>query len=333
MRQKRFAGRVGLFVVMAVVVGAVLLFMFSKTGGPFNPTYELRLKAETVGGLQRGAVVLLSGVVIGRVEDADVAPGGRGVHIRVRIKEKYRIHSDARFVIEQIGFLGDQYVAIYPQENQGEILEPGAVVENVNEPFNFQEIGRSASDLMDQFSETAKILKESMERASKTVFSEQSLTNTSASLANFRVVSEKAIVAIDAINGIVQSNAAPVGVALTNLVKFSDEMDKLAMSLREMVATNRHELSLAVKNLHDASAVIEGLARDIEAGKGLAGTLVKDRPFQQNVTNLVATLSSLSSNLNEYGLFYNTWLGRKSRKPKPAEESPRVYPGRNPVTP
>ena len=103
MRQKRFAGRVGLFVVMAVVVGAVLLFMFSKTGGPFNPTYELRLKAETVGGLQRGAVVLLSGVVIGRVEDADVAPGGRGVHIRVRIKEKYRIHSDARFVVQTIG--------------------------------------------------------------------------------------------------------------------------------------------------------------------------------------------------------------------------------------
>ena len=172
-----------------------------------------------------------------------------------------------------------------------------------------------------------------MERASKTVFSEQSLTNTSTSLANFRVVSEKAIVAIDALNGIVQSNAAPVGVALTNLVKFSDEMDKLAVSLREMVATNRHELSSAVKSLHNASAVFEGLARDIEGGKGLAGTLVKDRPFQQNVTNLVATLSSLSSNLNENGLFYNTWLGRKSRKPKPAEQSPRVYPGRNPVTP
>lgn len=333
MREKRFAGRVGLFVVVAVVVGAVLLFMFSKTGGPFSPTYELRLKAETVGGLQRGATVLLSGVVIGRVVDADVAPGGRGVHIRVRIKERYRIHSDAHFVIEQIGFLGDQYVAIYPQENQGEILEPGSVVENVNEPFNFQEIGRSASDLIDQFSKTATIFNEAIGRANTIVFSEETLTNASATLANFRAVSEKAIVAIDALNAIVQSNAAPVGLAITNFGLALTNFLQMSDELREMVATNRHELSLAVKNLHNASAAFERLALDIEAGKGLAGTLVKDGPFQQNVTNLAATLSSLSSNLNEYGLFYNTWLGRKPRKPKPAEEPPRLYPGRNPVTP
>ena len=333
MRQKRFAGRVGLFVVMAVVVGAVLLFMFSKTGGPFNPTYELRLKADTVAGLQRGAVVLLSGVVIGNVEDADVAPGGRGVHIRVRIKEKYRIHSDARFVIEQIGFLGDQYVAIYPQENQGEILEPGTVVENVKEPFNFQAIGQSASDLIDQFSQTAKILNEAIGRANKTVFSEETLTNASATLANFRVVSEKAVATVDSLNALVQSNATPVGLAITNFSLALTNFLHLSDDLREMVATNRHDLSLAVKNLEKTTKIFEGIAQDVADGKGLAGTLVKDRPFQQSVTNLVATLSSLSSNLNEYGLFYNTWLGRKPKKPKPATEPPRVYPGRNPVTP
>lgn len=332
MREKRFAGRVGLFVVMAVVVGTLLLFMFSKTGGPFNPTYELRLKAQTVGGLQRGAAVLLSGVVIGHVVDADVAPGGRGVHIRIRIKEKYQIHSDARFVIEQIGFLGDQYVAIYPQENQGEIFQPGAIVENVKEPFNFQEIGRSAADLIEQFGQTAKIFNESMERASKTVFSEQTLTNTSAGLANFRVISEKAIATIDSLNAIIHSNAAPVGVALTNLVQFSAEMDKLAISLQEIVATNRQELSSALKSLNTATAMFEGLARDIDAGKGLAGALVRDNGLQRNVTNLVLTLGSLSSNLNEYGLFYNTWLGRRARKPRP-EEPRSLYPGRNPVTP
>jgi phospholipid/cholesterol/gamma-HCH transport system substrate-binding protein len=326
MSEKRLAWKVGLFAVMAVVVGGVLLYIFSKTGGPFKPTYDLRLKADTVGGLREGATVLLSGIVVGHVVDADVAPGGRGVHIRIRIHERYTIHSDARFVIEQIGFLGDQYVAIYPQENQGEILAPNAIVA-VEEPFNFQEIGRSARDLIDQFNETAKILNESMGRAGKTVFSEQSLTNASATLANFRLASEKALAAIDGINGVVASNAAPVGAAMTNLVRFSEDLDKLALDLREVVATNRQELASVMKNLNAASGALGGLAKDIEAGKGLAGTLLKDTGLQHNVTNLVATLGSLSSNLNKYGLLY------KPKKPKPEEDEPKVYPGRNPVIP
>lgn len=104
MSEKRLAWRVGLFAAVAVAVGAALLFTFSKGATLFTPTYELRLKARTVAGLRQGATVLLSGIVIGNVLDADVGPEGRGVLIRVRIKERYRIHSDARFVIEQIGF-------------------------------------------------------------------------------------------------------------------------------------------------------------------------------------------------------------------------------------
>src|SRR5688572_6515903 len=213
MREKRYAGRVGLFVALALAVGVGLLLMFSKGSSLFTPTYDLQLKAKTVAGLRSGAAVLLSGIVIGSVIDADVAPGGRGVHIRVRINDRYKIHSDAVFVIEQIGFLGDQYVAIYPQENKGEILAPGSIVP-LEEPLNFQEIGRGARDLIAQFNETAKILNESMERVSKTLLSEQTLTNASGALANFRIVSEKAIVTMDTINGIVLSNSAPIGVAV-----------------------------------------------------------------------------------------------------------------------
>jgi phospholipid/cholesterol/gamma-HCH transport system substrate-binding protein len=324
MREKRYAGRVGLFVALALAVGVVLLLMFSKGSSLFTPTYDLQLKARTVAGLRKGATVLLSGIVIGSVMDADVAPGGRGVHIRIRVNDKYKIHSDALFVIEQIGFLGDQYVAIYPQENKGEILAPGSVVP-VEEPLNFQEVGRSARDLIAQFNETAKILNASMERVSRTLLSEQTLTNATATLANFRTVSEKAVITMDTINAVVASNTAPVGVAVSNLVEFSQDLDRLSTELSEMIVTNRHELTLAVKNLQTASKVVEGLARNIEAGKGLAGTLLKDSGLQGNLTNMVANLATLSSNLNKYGLLY------KPRRPKPPAPDEKVYPGRNPI--
>jgi phospholipid/cholesterol/gamma-HCH transport system substrate-binding protein len=326
MSEKRYAGKVGLFVAMALVVAVVLLLMFSKGSTVFTPTYELQLKAQTVAGLRKGAAVLLSGIVIGSVVDADVAPEGRGVHIRVRINDKYKIHSDAQFVIEQIGFLGDQYVAIYPQENKGDILAPGTVVP-LEEPLNFQEIGRSARDLIAQFNETAKILNTSMERVGRTLLSEHTLTNASATLLNFRTVSEKAIVTMDTINSLVVSNSAPIGIAVSNLVQFSRELDKVGSDLGEIIATNRQELTLVIKNLQTTSKVLEGLARDVEAGKGLAGTLVKDAGLQSNLTNMVGNLATLSSNLNRYGLLY------KPKKPKPPEDTPKVYPGRNPIAP
>jgi len=323
MSEKRVASKVGFFVALTVLASLGLLLIFLK-GYLFTPTYELRLKADSVGGLRKGAAVLLSGVVIGTVIDADVAPDGHGVLIRLKIKDKYRIHADARFMIQQIGFLGDQYVEIHPEENKGPLLAPGSIVP-VETPFDFQQLGRNAAELIADFSKSAKLMNESLERISRTLLDDQTLTNVDATLANFGLVSQKAIVAMDNINALVESNTVPVSIAVSNLAVFSVDLEKLASEMRETVATNRYELTVAVKNLQTTAKVLEGIGRDIEAGKGLAGALVRDVGLQANVTNLVANLTTLSSNLTKYGILY------KPKKPKPSEEAPKAYRGRNPV--
>src|SRR5437016_4726562 len=125
MNETRFARKVGLFVALSVMLIAALLLIFSKGLNLFTPTYDLRLRSGTVGGLKNRATVLLNGVAIGNVVGTEVAADGRGVIILTRINSKYAIHADARFAIEQIGFLGDQYVAIYSQENKGPVLKAG----------------------------------------------------------------------------------------------------------------------------------------------------------------------------------------------------------------
>src|SRR6185503_17185522 len=125
MKKSRFAGRVGLFVVLALIVFAGLVYVFMKGGG-FTPTYELRLRAETVSNLKRGSLALMAGVPIGKVSDIDLESGGKGVVIHVHIERRYKIHGDAEFQIQQLGFLGDQYIAVRPQANAAAILSPGA---------------------------------------------------------------------------------------------------------------------------------------------------------------------------------------------------------------
>ena len=100
-----------------------------------------------MGGLKPRAQVLMSGVQVGTVSDIQLAPDGKNVTITLRIYQQYQIHKDARFVIEQSGFLGDQYVAILPTENEGPIFGPRRARPRREAPFNLQEVARSAARL------------------------------------------------------------------------------------------------------------------------------------------------------------------------------------------
>ena len=58
-------------------------------------------------------------------------------------------------------------------------------------------------------------------------------------------------------------------------------------------------------------------------GQGLAGSLLKSEPLDAEFKQLVEQLTTLSSNLNKFGLFY---------KPKPVKPNATVfpYPGKDP---
>ena len=117
MDSKRLETKVGLFVVLGLALLATLLILFSKSISPFSRTYELRLHASNVGGLKERAGVLLAGVQVGSVSSIQLAGDGKSVTILLNIYQGCKIYRDARFIIEQSGFLGDQYVSIIPTEN------------------------------------------------------------------------------------------------------------------------------------------------------------------------------------------------------------------------
>ena len=323
MNESRLAGKVGLFVAIGLLLVALLLLSFSKGFSLFAPTYELRLKASTVGGLRDRSAVLMSGVRVGDVVASDVAPDGQGVIIRLKIHRRYSIRDDARFVIDQIGFLGDQYVAIHPQKNAGKPLPPGAEVV-CEEPFNLQEVVRSTSGLIQRVDQTVQVLNDAIQRLDRTVFHEQTLTNLTVTLSNFRLVSERAVTMVDGVNRLVQTNSPPISISVSNLVRFSEDLDKLASELQLTFSTNRADLTAAIRNMESTTRVLDGLVKDIEAGKGLAGSLVKDEQLKTNLFDMVENLAVLSSNLNKYGLLY------KPKQPKKEPVSKPKYPGRSP---
>jgi phospholipid/cholesterol/gamma-HCH transport system substrate-binding protein len=314
MDSKRLELKVGLFVFIGLALLAVAVIQFSKGASLFRGTYTLRLHAVNVGGLKERAGVLLAGVQVGSVSTINLSDDGKSVIIVLSIYKdfKNRIFHDARFVIEQSGFLGDQYVSIIPTTNTLPLLEDGADVD-CQEPFNLQEVARSASGFIQRIDETAKKLDASVSDLQRVVLNEQTLTNFSVSVSNLRTFTEQAMGTIGDINALIATNGSQVSIAVSNAVLFSQGLNHLAGSADVLLATNGAEFSAAVKNIESSTEVLTNLMADLQSGKGLAGTILQNQELSTNVQVIASNLSITTSNLNRLGLWGILW----SHKPAP----------------
>jgi phospholipid/cholesterol/gamma-HCH transport system substrate-binding protein len=318
MDKSRLQIKVGLFVFIGLVLLAVVLIQFSKSTSLFRGTYELRLHAVNVGGLKERAGVLLAGVQVGSVSTIKLADDGKSVTILLSVYKEFKIYHDARFVIEQSGFLGDQFVSVIPTANNERLLVNGDEVD-CQEPFNLQEVARSAAGFVQRIDETAKKLDDSVSDLRRVVLNEQTLTNFAIAIANVRTFSEQALSTVSDINTIINTNAAQVNVAVSNAVFFSQQLTHLADAANGLLVTNGTEISLAVNNIKFSTDTLKKLTDDLQSGRGLAGTILQNEQLATNVQMIAANLSITTSNLNRAGLWGILW----AHKPPAANAHPR----------
>ena len=320
MSEKSHAGTVGVFVFIGLALIGALMLTFSRGIGLLKPKYEIVMRTRSVAGLKTGADVFLSGVNIGKVKSIKLDQKDKGVLVRLTILEEFSLHNDSRFVIEQQGVLGDQFVNISPGSPGAPLLKDGDQVEG-NDPFNLQEVAQSANMLLKRFDELGATVSAAIRRVNDQVLDAQSLSNFSRTMANFEKVSERTLGLIDNASLIVTNNAPVFGMSMSNVLAFSRKLEEVAMKVDEAIVTNRVELNESMKNLRDATASVKHMTAEMESGKGIVGGLLKDEQLRAQLSLTMSNLSVLSSNLNRYGLLY---------KPKlPKNEARPVYPGKS----
>jgi phospholipid/cholesterol/gamma-HCH transport system substrate-binding protein len=289
MSQNRQELKVGLFVFIGLALIVFLLILFSK-GLSFAPTVTLRLHAQSAGILKSRTFVQMSGVPVGSISKIELAPDGKSVTIFLKIEKKYEVHRDARFVIEQSGFLGDQYVSIIPNGNTGPLLVDGDEV-SAEPPFDLQEVARAAQGFIKRIDETAQRLNETIADVRREVLNDTTLSNLAVSVTTLRQFSEQALVAADNVNALVSTNAAPI--------------------------------TTAVANINSATASLTNLLNDIQSGKGLAGRVIEDPQLADSLSQMTANLSATSSNLNRFGLWHVLWKKHPPLTNSPALSTPK----------
>jgi phospholipid/cholesterol/gamma-HCH transport system substrate-binding protein len=311
-KSSRLEIKVGLFVLVGLVLLAVLLLQFSKGTSAFRGTYILKLDAVNVGGLKPRASVLLAGVQVGVVQDIQLAPDDKSVVILLQIYKDYPIYSDARFVIEQAGFLGDQFVAVMPTDNKPPLLTNNAEV-FCQEPFDLQEVARGAAGFIKRMDETATNLQASVSDLRQQVLNAQTLSSFGVALTNMKAFTEQALDAVHDIKTLVATNGEQAGVAVSNLVYFSQQLTQLGAQAQALLAANGTNIQVATSNIDDITVSLKQVAADLQAGKGLAGAVLQNQELATNIMDIAANLSITSSNLNRHGLWGIMW----SHKPPP----------------
>jgi phospholipid/cholesterol/gamma-HCH transport system substrate-binding protein len=263
----------------------------------------------------------MSGVQVGTVYELRLAPDGKSVSITLRIYRQYQVHKDARFVIEQSGFLGDQYVAILPTRNEGAVFGPGDEA-NAEAPLDLQEVARSAAGLLTHIDSAATNIDTALTEARATIFSMRALTNLASTFDNFHRVSERSLSIVDNVDALVESNRPSINVSVSNLLFFSEQINHSASAVQGLLATNSPEIDAAIKNVESSAATLKRLLDGVQEGKGLAGKLLENEQFAANVSQTVSNLSITTSNLNRLGLWGVLWQHKDSRTNAP-EPTPR----------
>jgi phospholipid/cholesterol/gamma-HCH transport system substrate-binding protein len=317
MNKSRLEIKVGLFVFVCLALLAAMMVQFNKGGSLLNDSYTLKLHAVNVGGLKHEAQVLLAGYQVGNVRDIQLADDGKSVTIYLKINKKYQIYHDARFVIEQAGFLGDEYISVIPTENQDPKFADGADVP-CQEPFDLQEVARGAAGFIKRMDETAKKLDDSVSDLRAQVLNAQTLSTFGVALTNMQKFTQQALGTIDGINAIVATNGSQISAAVSNFVYFSGEASQLGASAQGILATNSMRLNDAMQNLDDASTSLKQIAADVQAGHGLAGTVLQNQELATNVQLIAANLAVTTSNLNRTGLWGILWSHKTPATNQPA---------------
>ncbi|MEN9677278.1 MAG: hypothetical protein RIS76_3174 [Verrucomicrobiota bacterium] len=303
------ARKVGLFVFVTLALIAAMILNFSKGRGLFASTYSFRIVSTEISGLKVGAPVAMSGVPVGNVSGFELTADRKAVEISVRLLSRYPVRRDARFVIQQSGFLGDQYVAIAPQGDTAPFLAENEAVQ-AEKPFDLQETARSATLLMSKLDVALDRINGAVKRVDEQLITTETLTNLTASAAHLRQASENAALAMADARRLIQTNSPTVAGALSNLNSLTFTLKGTATQLDALVTEQRPVLREAVANAGAATADLKVITSDLRQGRGVAGALLNDEALRLQMGSAFTNLATVSSNLARFGILYKPKAAR-----------------------
>jgi phospholipid/cholesterol/gamma-HCH transport system substrate-binding protein len=285
--RRRLSLVVGLFLLVALAVGAYALLSLGSSAGLLEPRYRLVTYFEDVQGLVGGAPVRLAGKDVGQVELVsfgtldDERPPVRVV-LQVERDVQDRVRSDSVASIGTIGLLGDKYVAISMGSSAGRVLEDEQEIASVS-PIDLSMAvvrGTEAIDNVATLAEKLNLVVGSFHEA----MGGQRLADATAAAATAAEDLGGVVRQVREGKGLLHSliyddyaggEVASLSRSFARLEKILAEISEGDGLLHELVYTPADELEL-IREAERASARLASALTKVDEGEGTLGLLVND---------------------------------------------------------
>ncbi|MGA7169456.1 MAG: MlaD family protein [Candidatus Sulfotelmatobacter sp.] len=298
--------RVGLTVIFASAILAVLLFLMSGTGGLFSHRITLVSFFDNASGLRVGAPVRLNGVDIGNVAAIRVVPDKdkqlTPVEVIMRVSTKYgfNLRRDSMTSLDTAGVLGETYLDIDSAQAVGPPAKNGDTLPTQVHP-DFNEVVRSSQSTLQNMDALLK-------RADRILAFAESGKGSLGKLIYDPTLYNRFSETVADFQGIVNEIAKGQG-SLGALINRNDAYDKFLATLDKInvvvddLQAGKGTAGKFLKdpslynNANDTIANLKQVTGDINAGKGTLGKLTKDEQLANKIDTTMTKLEDLTSDL------------------------------------
>lgn len=290
--------KVGIFVAVLIALIGVSVYVLGGSSALLEARYTLNGSWADVGGLKPGALVRLAGFDVGEVTNVQVSDdlGVKKIFVSMSIMRKYqpRIRKDSEARIDNVGLVGDKYVAISMGDPSQPMLKDGDWIQT-EESADVVEYTRKVRDILNSTASIGHKL-DLMLGGDE----EQTKASISQSAAHIEAILNEAQHGQGLVHALVYDKK------LTKRVEHTlDNLDAASADLRAVAAEIRsgrglaHEViygkdgaALASQLGHLAGALAE-LTHELKTNDSLLHAVIYDPQKTKLLDDLVATADSL----------------------------------------
>jgi phospholipid/cholesterol/gamma-HCH transport system substrate-binding protein len=269
--------KLGAFVLGGLLFLVFLLFMIGKKQDLFGNTYVLKARFENIQGLVSGNNVRFSGIHAGTVKRVKIL-SDTVIEVTMLIEKKMKsiLRKNAVVSIGTDGLVGNKVVNIAPSKLPALLAEEGDYLiskKAVDTEDMLQTLYKTNNDV----AVIATELKSTIRRLNNSsalweILNDKSIPNDlRMAVANLRTATGKAGNMVDNFNSIVtdvKNGKGSVGALLTD-TSFSENLNEAVLKIKT-VGDEAEALAAEISN------VVAGLNQDLNNGRGMANSLLKD---------------------------------------------------------
>ena len=323
--------RVGIFVVLAMIILGILIFLNSEG---WNRQYTIYIKPISAPGVTKGTPIRKNGILIGRVTSVDTQDDH--VLLGLSVNEKERVYANEIASIGSESLFGDAVVEILPKPKaeRGDPVGASHVLDRVAVKRNPMEIVDVALNLEAEITETLAAVRKASAAVESTGNGISGLTTTVQEalddpesdfkklLVEFRGVSKKAQVALDNFNRIFENVNEIVGDeelkgeirrSVGKLPDIFDDIRKTIIETRKTIATFKSVPGKVNKNLDNLVVFTDALKKDgpevlsqVRASlENVDGLVSQIKQFTQSLSKLQDSDGTINKLLNDTEIYDN----------------------------